>query len=223
MNAAQESADALGDGSGNGGRTNTEPQHCHKQQIQHDVDNRGDHQVVEGMAAVAHSMEDTDEDIVHYDEDGTGKVPAEVADGLGQHFLWCSHPPEDRRSEAHACGCQHDTGHKSKGDGCMDRFAHRVIVLGTKKPGDDHTGTHGHAVEETDHHPNEASRRTDRSQRIFTYEVANTPGVESIVKLLKHVADEYRKRKKEHPFPDAAFCQGKTLTRHKTSLLSLLI
>ena len=84
-----------------------------------------------------------------------------------------------------------------------------VIVLGTEALRDENTGTHGNALEETDHHVDQAGRRTDSGQCSVTQIVAHDPGVESVVKLLKHVAQENGKGEQQNLGPDGTF--GKVL------------
>ena len=93
VEAAQQGADPLGDGGGDGGGAHAEAQHRHEQHIQHHVDPGGEDEVIQRMAAVPHGVEDAHEDVIHYGEDGAGKIPAEIADGLRQYLRRGVHPP----------------------------------------------------------------------------------------------------------------------------------
>ena len=159
------------------------------------------------MLAVAYGMEDAHEDIVHHCEDRAAEVAPEIQNGLGQHIRRSTHPTEDSRGKGDTHNGQRRTGTQTEGDIRVNGFAHGGKVLRAEIFGDDDTGTHGQTVEEADHHKDQTAGGTDCRKRIITDEVAYTPGVKGIIKLLKNVAQKDRKRKQKHGLPDGSLCQ----------------
>ena len=205
MDKAQHRADTLSNGGGNGGGAYTPTKPRHKQHIQGNINNGGGDQVIQRMLAVAHGMEDSHKNVVHHCEYSAAEIKSEILDGLREHLLRRSHPFENGGSQCHTGNAQNDAGCQAEGDGGMDGLLHGVILLGAEGSGDDHTGAHGHAIEEAGHHPNKASGGTDRCQCVFTDKIAYTPRVKGIIELLENVTDEYRQSKQEHGLPDRTF------------------
>ena len=157
------------------------------------------------MLAVAHCVEDTHKDIVHHSENGTAEIPAEIADGLGQDLRRGTHPSQNG-------GCQCNTGNRENYAGRnaerhirMDGTAHGGIVPGAEITGNQHAGTHGQAVEESHECKNQALGSTDGCQRIFTEKIANNPGIEGVVKLLKQITQKNRQHEQQQFLPNHAF------------------
>ena len=153
-------------------------------------------------------MEDTHKNIVHYRKDCAAEIVAEIGNGLGQYFCRCSHPPQNGGCQRNTGSSQHDTGNQTKGNRCVDGFAHGVVLLGTVCTGDDYAGSHGNTVEKADHHKDQTSGGTDGSQGIVADEITNAPGVEGIVELLKYIAEKYRQGEKQHGLPNRPLGQG---------------
>ena len=73
--------------------------------------------------------------------------------------------------------------------------------------GNEHTGTHGDALEEAHHHVDQACRGADRRQGGIAQVTAHHPGVEGVVKLLEEVAQENGEGKEQNFGPDGTLCQ----------------
>ena len=207
VDAAEGGTDTLGDGSRHGSGAHTPLKAAHKQQVQHNIHASGEYQIIQGMTAVAHSVEDTHEDIVHHREDGTAEIVAEIADGLGQHLLGGAHPAQDRGGKGHTRNGQQHAGGEAEGDIRMYGLTHSCIVLRAIVPGDDHARAHGDAVEKAHHHKNQAAGGADRRQGGIPQEPAHHPGIEGIVELLEHIAQKHRQGEQQHGLPDGAFRQ----------------
>ena len=67
--AAQQGADTLGNGGGQGSGANAVAQIRNKEHIQHHIDEGGEDQVIQRMLAVTDGMEDAHENIVQHRED----------------------------------------------------------------------------------------------------------------------------------------------------------
>ena len=130
------------------------------------------------------------------------EIIAEIADGLGKHFLRCAHPPQNGGGKQNTQNGQQDSCSKAKGHIGMDGFSHGGIILCAIVPGDDHTCAHGNTVEKADHHENQTAGRADSRQGGVAEKTPHNPGVKGVVKLLKHIAQKYRKGKQQHDFPD---------------------
>ena len=92
MPQAKECADALGNGGGNGGGTHAPTEHGNEQQIQYHIDTGGKNQIVEGVFAVAHCVEDSHGNIIHHGKYRTAEVIAKIGDGLRQYICGSTHP-----------------------------------------------------------------------------------------------------------------------------------
>ena len=208
MDEAENHADTLGKGGGQSGRAYTQLQNCHKQQIQNDVDEGGEDQIIQRMAAVTHGVKNAHEDIVHDREDGTAEIVAEIDDRLGKHVLGGAHPLQNGGGKGDTQNGQKDTCGKAEGHIRVDGDAHILMVLSAEEFCDDHTGTHGNTVEETHKHVDQASGGTDGGQGSFTDKFADGPGVKGVIKLLKDIADQNGEREQKNFFPNGALCQS---------------
>ena len=90
----------------------------------------------------------------------------------------------------------------------MNGDAHIFVVLRTEEFCDDHTGAHGHTVEETHKHVDQTAGGTDGRQRRIADEFTDGPGVEGVVALLENVAQKNGHSKQKNLFPDRTFCQS---------------
>ena len=200
--AAEQGADTLGDGGGQGGRTDTVTEITNQQKIQSDVDESGENQVVQGVFAVTQSMENANKNIVQDGENHTIGVIPEVGNGLGKNCFGGLHPPEDGGGKGDTQKGQQRTGYQAEGHVCVQRFPKGVMVFGTETFCDEHTGTHGDTLEEADHHVNQAGRGTDCCQCGVTQIVTDYPGVKGIIKLLKEISQKNWKSKQKYLGPD---------------------
>ena len=115
---------------------------------------------------------------------------------------------------------QQRTGDQAEGDGGVDGLAHRVMLPRAKSSGNDHACTHRHTIKEADHHKDQTTGGADRRQGIVTYVVADAPGIEGIIKLLEHIAQEYRQGEQQHRLPNGALGKGILLGPQCGHLLS---
>jgi len=207
MDKAKQGTNTLGDSGCHSGGTHIHIQNTHKQQVQNDVDAGRDHQIIQRMAAVPNGVEDAHKDIVHHNEGGAPKVTAEIADRLGENVFGCPHPLQNDGGQRYANDRQSHAGHKAEGDGGVDGFSHGLVLLGAEAPGDDHAGTHSKTLEKADHHENETAGGTDRRKGIVVNKESDTPGVKSVIKLLKYIPQEDGHSKQQHAFPNGTLSQ----------------
>ena len=78
----------------------------------------------------------------------------------------------------------------------MDCVMDLVQLFGTVVLADDHTGAGGQAHEETDEHIDNGSYRSYGGVSLVADIIADDPGVDGVVELLKNIADEQRKGKR---------------------------
>ena len=214
VDKAQEGADALREGGGKGGGAPAPAQTCHKQHIQTDINAGGDDEIVEGMAAVAHRVEDAHEHIVHHGEDGAYEVEAEILDGLREYLGGGIHPPQDGGGEGHTQHSERRTRRQAEGDGGVDGLAHHVVLLGAVGAGDHHAGTHRQAVEKADEHKDETAGGADRRQGVVVDVVAHAPSVKGVVQLLEQVPKQQWNGIQQHTLPNRALDQRLGTGRH---------
>ena len=205
---AQDDADALGDGGGQGRRPDAPMEAAHKQQVQNHIEDGGANQVVEGMLAVPHGLENAHKDVVHHHKDGAAEIDPEIHDGVGQYVVRRFHPLENGGSEGDAQHREDDACHQAEGYVGMYGQGHAPLVFGAEVLGDDHAGAHGDAVEEAHHHENQTARRSDRGQSRLVQESTDNQGVCRVVHLLKNVAQQDGHGKEQQLFPDDTLGQG---------------
>ena len=181
MQKAQQRADTLRNGSGNGGRADAKAQHSHKEHIQNDIDEGGEDQIIKGVLAVANSMENTYKNVVHDCKERAPEVVTKILDGLGKYLCRRSHPAQDGRRKRNTGNGQHYAGDQAQGDGRMDGFFHSAVLFRTESPGDDHTGAHGNAVKKADHHKDQTAGGADCGKGLVADVIAYTPCVEGII------------------------------------------
>ena len=219
MDEAENGADTLGEGGSQGGRTHTQLQTCNEQQIQRNVDKGGENQIVQRMLAVTDGMENTHKDIVHDGEDGAAEIIAEIDDGLGKYIFGSTHPLKNRRSKGDSQNRKQNTGGKTEGDIGVDGDVHILVILGAEELGDDDTGTHGNAIEETHKHVDQTAGRADCRQSGVTDEFTYRPGVESMIELLENISNKNGEGKQQDLLPDRTLCQSIAVAVHEKHFL----
>ena len=79
LEQAQPGADELGENGGHGGTAYSGVKYADKQQVQHQIDSGGGHEIVEGVTAVPHRLQNAHQNVIH---DGTGR-PGKVNPQIG--------------------------------------------------------------------------------------------------------------------------------------------
>lgn len=92
LDEAENGADQLRDDRGDGRPLHPHVEEPDEYQVQHNVDERGDDQIIERMAAVSHRLEDTDRNVVEDKTEGAGKVKPQVEHRVPHDILGRSHP-----------------------------------------------------------------------------------------------------------------------------------
>ena len=113
---------------------------------------------------------------------------------------------------------QGGAGGKTEGDGGVDGTAHILILPRAEISGDDNAGAHSYAVEEADHHKDQAAGGADGGKGVFADVIADTPSVKGIIKLLENIAEEHGQSEQKHTLPDGAFGEGLATIQQKTLL-----
>jgi hypothetical protein len=90
----------------------------------------------------------------------------------------------------------------------MNGIVKCLSILGTKVAGNNNTGTQGKTVAEADQQKNQTTGRADSGKCCITQKMAHSPCIKSIIEQLQQIAQQNRKRKNKHGFPDGTLCQG---------------
>ena len=214
VDAAEQGADALGEGGCQSRCAYAPSEHAYKHQVQHHVNDGGDHQIIKRMAAVAQGVEDAHENIVHDGEQCAEEIVAEIGNGLGEHILRRAHPPKNGGGEGDAQHSQQRSRGKAHGDVRMDGPTHGGIVPGAVAPGNHNACAHGHTIEKADHHENQTSGGTDRRQGRVPQKASHDPGVKGVIELLEHISQKNGKGKQQHTLPNGALCERALFLHH---------
>ena len=221
VDAAEQRADALGNGGSQCGSAHAKTHYTHEQKIQHDIHCGGTHQIVKRMLAVAHGMVNTHENIVHHREDSAAEIKTEIGDGVYHRVCGNAHPAEDDGGAGSACDGQGSAGAKTKGDGGVDGLADGSIIFCAVVPGDHHTGAHGQTIEKADHQEDQRTGTGDSAHGVVVDKIADAPGIKCIVQLLENLTEEDGESKQQNRFPNGPLGEGYFLTIHFIALLSV--
>lgn len=102
LHDAKEGRYALGYGGRRRGGTDAHPEASHEQQVQHDVEQRRKNQIIQGMPAVAHRLQNADRNVVEDDRHRAEKVNPEIGYRLRKHIFGRAHQPQQRGGEQNA-------------------------------------------------------------------------------------------------------------------------
>ena len=100
----------------------------------------------------------------------------------------------------------------------MYSIMHTLVVLGSKKLGDDHTRAGAQTGEHSDHQVDNRRARTHRCQRIGSDVVADHDGVDRVIKLLEQIPQQQGKCKQQQLLPDDSLCHQTSVFLHSTTL-----
>ena len=198
--AAKQGADSLGNGGGESCGAHAHVQYTHKKQIQHHIHDGRENQIVKGMAAVSHGVENTHKDIVHDGKNCTAEVKPEIFYGILNYICRCPHPPKNGWGKDNAQHGQQAAANQAEGDVCMNGQIHFLVVLGSVVPGDDNAGTHGQAVEKAYKQENEITGGADGGQSLVSKKLSHNQRVDGVVELLKYISPEDRQSKANQRF-----------------------
>ena len=202
LDQAQQSADHLGNDRGQGGAAYPCMERRDKRQVQHQIDHRGDDQVVQRMAAVPHRLQNPHEDVIHHKTQGAGKIDLEIGHSFLNNTVGGVHPKYDLGREQYARQRHQNPRHQAERHRGMDGPAEIPRIIGAEILGYDHAGAGGNAAEEANQHKNQAAGRTDSRQRTAPQEISHDQRIHRIVHLLEQIPQQERQRKKRNPLPD---------------------
>ena len=180
----------MGDDRGQGRAVYPHAESSDEEQVQHHVDHRGHDQVVQGVTAVAHGLEDARRRIVEDDEDNPVKIDAEIQNGIGQHAFGRAHPDEQAGGEQHARDGGDHAGHQAEGHRGVHGHLHARVVPRAVVARDDHAGPREDTAEQPHHQENQVAGGTHRRQRVASQKIAHHQGIHHVVELLEKVAPE---------------------------------
>ena len=218
LTETKQRADTLGDGGGQCRCSNPQMEYRHKQQIQYHIHQCGEYQIIQRMAAVAYGVENPHENVEHHGKHGAAEIEAEIEDGQGEYVRRCVHPAQDGGREGNAEDRQKSACHQPQRHIGVDGGGHLPVLLCAEIPGDDDAGAHGQALEKADQHVDQISRGAHRSQSGIAHKFTNHPGIEGIVKLLEHIAQQDRQGEHQNFLPDNAFGQIIAVRFHESPL-----
>ena len=181
MDDAQDHAGRLRDRRGNRRRPDAPVENRNKQQIQHDIGQRGQNQIIKRPAAVAEGVHDALAGIVHHNGQNAGEIIPEIGDRFRQNLRVGPHPPQERRCQPDADDCQEYAREQAEGHVRMHGARDLLVISGPKEAGDGHARAHGHAFKEADQQKDQRPGRADRRERFISKEPADDQRVRRII------------------------------------------
>ena len=204
LHGAEDRADELSQDRGQRGARHAQREHRHKQQVQHHVQSRGDDQVHQRAAAVAHGTHDAAQGIVHHQPHGTGEEHTDIGDGQIHHVLRRAHEPQQPGRQRRSRRRQHQADHQVEGHRGVDRKTHLFLVPRTEIARSHHTGAHGNAAEKADEQEDKVACGADGGKRVIADKISHDQRVGCVIELLKQIPDKNRHCKADHLAADAA-------------------
>lgn len=145
------------------------------------------------MPGIACCIHDSHGYVVHDAEQDSEGVYPEVGDRALHYVRRGSHPTQDSGCKQYPEDGKKQTGHKAESQIRMDGFPEPLVVSGSEVFGDYDSCSDCKAVEEADHHEDQASGGCHACQGLRPECVADNQRVGSIVELLEKVSQKERK------------------------------
>ena len=102
---------------------------CNEEDVERNVQKRGEYQIVQGALAVTEGAHDASAGVVHYHGEAAEEEVAEVFDSLRQNIGVGFHPHEEGGGQENAHEGQHDAAQERKHDVRMYRTGNFIVVL----------------------------------------------------------------------------------------------
>ena len=198
--AADEHADhqyggePLGHDGGHSRPGNAHAEKLYEQNVQHRVGQGRENEKIKGVGGVAHSPEDAGADVIEQKPRNAHKIDPEILHRLGEHVVRRVHQAQHVRCKQHAQHRQHHAHDQRQRHGGLDRSVELFPVLCPVVLGDHHARAAGKTHEYSDQGVDDGPCTAHSGKGLFAHIVAHNDGVHRIVKLLKDVADQQRKR-----------------------------
>ena len=205
---AETGAEELGQDSGQGRPVHPHPEDPDEKEVQAHIGNRGDDEVVEGVAAVAHRLHDAHAGVVEGEAQAPGEVDADIGDALGHDLRRGPHPAQDDGRQGGADEGQRPAGDQGEEDGVVDGLAHLLRLPGAEVAGDHHARAHEDAGEEAHKKEDQGPRGGDGGQGPVAQQVPHDEGVRRVVELLEEVPQEEGHREADDLVRNGALCHA---------------
>ena len=193
--------DKLGDDGGIGHTCNPRLQPQNKEQIQYDIQNTGQHQIIQGSGGVPHCPQNTAAHIVNHQPGKAADINPQINRRLVKHVLRRGHQAKHgvNTDQAH-----HREQHRQNEGTCHCGLNGNVKILpvvGAKAAGNHHTGTGRESIEEENHDIDYHSGGPYGGQCLGTYIIPHHHRVHGVIEHLKNIAQHQRQRK-GHQLPN---------------------
>ena len=192
LDQTEPRGDRLGDRGGDGGPFDPQPHGPQEEPVQEDVQHGGDDQIVEGPLAVAYSVHNALEGVVHDQGNGTREIPAQIGRRVGDERVVQLHPARDPGGQDGADDRQREAADRGDQNAGVDGLGRAIRIPGAEIAADDHARAHGSAHEEADHQMDQAAGGGDGREGAVPQIFADDPGVGGGVELLEKLAQEDR-------------------------------
>jgi len=204
MDKAEHDARRLRDRGRRRRRPDAPVEHRDEEQVEPDVEQRGENEVVERPPAVAQGVHDALADVVHHDRKRAVEVIAEILDCVRQNGGVGAHPDEEGRRIGNAHDGEEDAREKTERDVRVDGARDALPVARAEIAGDRDARAHRGADEKAHEQKNQVARRADCGQCFGAEIAAHNEGVRCVVELLKDLTQKDRDRKIRNESPGAA-------------------
>ena len=157
-----------------------------QEQVENNIDDAADHQTVQGTSGISKCAEQPCSGIVNKHEEDTGKIDAQIENGITHQFFRRIHQSKKRRGSSDADQCHDDAADDGEGIDRMNTVVHLFAVPGSEELGDDDGSTGSQPGKKVDQQVDDHSGGTgDRGKCIFPDKASHNDGVDRVVKLLK--------------------------------------
>ena len=193
----EERAYGLSENRSEGGPADTKTTETDEDNIESNVEKRGDDEKNERHERVADGAEEAGEQIIGEKDGAENGDKVDVGERVADDGLRSAEQPEEVVEEETAGDRDENRDNGGDDERSGDSALESVEVIGTESAGHDDAETIAEAETETDHEFEDGDTGTDCSERVLAEKVTDNDGVGSIVELLKETGDDDGERERE--------------------------
>ena len=135
-----------------------QPNAADEQNVQRDIDRRGQQQIIKRSFAVSERVHDALAGVIKHDCQHAGKIIAEIGDSVRQNLGVGAHPAKDGRRQQNAEDGEENAAQKVHENICVDGALDPCVVACSKVARDGNARAEGQALKEAGHQENQRTR-----------------------------------------------------------------
>ena len=203
----KNSADSLGDQSGNGGSCDSHVEKEYKNRIQNNIDHTADDQDIQRAFGISGCAQDGGSHVIDEYKKYACEIDSQVNQGTIHDLSRCIHEPEHERCCQYPDKCKRDPAGCSDSICIVETCVCGLFFFCACELGDSYRRTRRKTGKEADHKRDDLRGRTAYAGKcFFTHKLSHDHTVYRIIKLLEESAQQDRKEEQQKLLPDDSFC-----------------